>query len=99
MKITAITNSISGRAEIVDLLGVAAFDSETNSTVYWCNYNGRLAICYVGDADGDGLQANVDMAIGVNFYFEDRESQVDFNALFEQAMTELGRRPDKLPKN
>ena len=38
-------------------------------------------------------------AIEVNFFFEDRESKVELNVMFEQAMTELGRRPDKLPKN
>jgi DNA-binding phage protein len=38
-------------------------------------------------------------AIEVNIFFEDRESKTDLNQLFEQAMNELGRRPDKLPKN
>jgi len=38
-------------------------------------------------------------AIGVNFFFEDKESKVDFNLAMEKAMEQLGRRPDKLPKN
>lgn len=38
-------------------------------------------------------------AIKVNFFFEDQESKTDFNIAFEKAMTELGRRPDNLPKN
>jgi len=38
-------------------------------------------------------------AIGVNFFIEDREGKTELNVLFEAAMTELGRRPDKLPKN
>lgn len=38
-------------------------------------------------------------AIGVNFFFEDQESKVDFNVAMENAMEQLGRRPDKLPKN
>lgn len=38
-------------------------------------------------------------AVEVNIFFEDRESKSDLNILFERAMAELGRRPDKLPKN
>lgn len=38
-------------------------------------------------------------AIKVNFFFEDQEGTADLNKAFEKAMTELGRRPDNLPKN
>jgi len=38
-------------------------------------------------------------AVEVNIFFEDRNSKTDLNILFERAMTELGRRPDRLPKN
>jgi transcriptional regulator with XRE-family HTH domain len=38
-------------------------------------------------------------AIGVNFFFEDQESKTDLNQAMEKAMEQLGRRPDKLPKN
>jgi transcriptional regulator with XRE-family HTH domain len=38
-------------------------------------------------------------AIGVNFFFEDKDSQTDLSIAFEHAMADLGRRPDKLPKN
>jgi DNA-binding phage protein len=38
-------------------------------------------------------------AVQVNIFFEDRESKTELNQLFEKAMTEPGRRPDKLPKN
>ena len=38
-------------------------------------------------------------AIGVNFFFEDQESKVDFDIAMENAMEQLGRRVDKLPKN
>lgn len=38
-------------------------------------------------------------AIGVNFFFEDKESKTDLSEIFEAAMTELGRRPDKLTEN
>lgn len=38
-------------------------------------------------------------AVEVNIFIEDKDSDTDLNKLFEQAMTELGRRPDKLPKN
>jgi transcriptional regulator with XRE-family HTH domain len=38
-------------------------------------------------------------AIGVNFFFEDKESKTELNVMLERAMTEIGRRTDKLPKN
>lgn len=38
-------------------------------------------------------------SIGVNFFFEDKESKTDLNACFERAMEALGRRLEKLPKN
>lgn len=41
----------------------------------------------------------ISKAIKVNFFFEDQESQTDLNLAMEQAMEELGRRPNKLPKN
>jgi ribosome-binding protein aMBF1 (putative translation factor) len=36
---------------------------------------------------------------GINFFIEDQESDSDLSIWFEKAMTELGRRPEKLPKN
>ena len=41
----------------------------------------------------------VAQALKVNFFFEDQEGKTDLNIAFEKAMTELGRRPDNLPKN
>ena len=38
-------------------------------------------------------------SIGINFFFEDKDSTTELNEIFEAAMTELGRRPDNLPKN
>ncbi len=38
-------------------------------------------------------------ALDVNFFFEDKEDKTDLSVIFEKAMTELGRRPDKLNKN
>lgn len=38
-------------------------------------------------------------AVNVNFFFEDKESKTDLNLMFEKAMEQLGRRPDKFPKN
>lgn len=37
-------------------------------------------------------------AIEVNFFFEDKKGITDLTMLFERAMSELGRRPDKLSK-
>lgn len=42
---------------------------------------------------------NIAKALKVNFFFEDQESKTDLNKCFNRAMEELGRRPDKLPKN
>jgi DNA-binding phage protein len=38
-------------------------------------------------------------ALECNFYIESRDSTSIDNTLMEEAMTEFGRRPDKLPKN
>lgn len=38
-------------------------------------------------------------AVGVNFFFEDQESDTDLSKCFEKAMEELGRRVEKLNKN
>lgn len=41
----------------------------------------------------------VAQALKVNFFFEDQENKTDLNIAFEKEMTELGRRPENLPKN
>ena len=41
----------------------------------------------------------VAQALKVNFFFEDQENKTDLNIASEKAMTELGRRPENLPKN
>ena len=41
----------------------------------------------------------VAQALKVNFFFEDQENKSDLNLAFEKAMTELGRRPENLPRN
>lgn len=46
-----------------------------------------------------GTFLKISKAIGVNFFFEDKESKTDLNLAMENAMEKLGRRPDKLPKN
>lgn len=38
-------------------------------------------------------------AVGVNFFVEDQDSDTDLSLIMERAMTQLGRRPDKLPSN
>ena len=42
---------------------------------------------------------SIAQAVGVNFYFEDKEGTNDLTKGFEAAMEKLGRRPDKLPQN
>jgi DNA-binding phage protein len=60
------------------------------------NINRFFQLKYCPKLDTFILIAN---AIGINFYFEDKDSTTELNEIFEAAMTELGRRPDKLPKN
>ncbi len=38
-------------------------------------------------------------ALELNIFFETREESAEMNKWFEDAMEQLGRRPDKLPKN
>lgn len=38
-------------------------------------------------------------AIGVNFFFEDKESKSDLNLAFEKAMEKMFRRPESFKKN
>lgn len=38
-------------------------------------------------------------ALELNIFFETRDESSNLNKWFENAMEELGRRPDKLPKN
>lgn len=47
------------------------------------------------------LKIYIDIAtvLGLKVFFEDTTGTSDLSALFEKAMTQLGRRPDKLPKN
>ena len=41
----------------------------------------------------------ISKGIEVNFFFEDQEIKIDLNLAMENAMEQLGRRVDKLPKN
>lgn len=41
------------------------------------------------------LFLKISMAVGINFFFEDKDSKSDLNVCFERAMTELGRRISK----
>lgn len=38
-------------------------------------------------------------ACEVNFFFESKSAKTELNILMERAMADIGRRPDKLPKN
>ena len=38
-------------------------------------------------------------ALEMNIFFESRDESAQINKWFEDAMDQLGRRPDKLPKN
>lgn len=38
-------------------------------------------------------------ALGLNMFFEDMDGTTDLSVAFENAMEQIGRRPDKLPQN
>ena len=46
-----------------------------------------------------GTFLKIAKAVGVNFFFEDQNSKLDFNLAIENAMKRLGRRSYKLPQN
>lgn len=55
--------------------------------------NGNLSRYFSGRTNPSLINfERICAAIGVNHYFEDKNSKVDFNMAFEKAMNELGRR-------
>ena len=77
--------------------GISHYKIAEDTGLHQSNVNRFFSLRYKPRLD---LFLTIANAIGVNFFFEDRDNtEIDYNILVEQAMTELGRRPDRLPKN
>lgn len=82
--------------EIADSKGISQIEIAERSGLIQSNISRFFALKFKPTLD---TFLQVAKAIKVNFFFEDQENQTDLNVAFEKAMTELGRRPDNLPKN
>lgn len=82
--------------EIADEKGITQDEIATRTGYTQSNISRVFSLRYKVKLD---TFINIAQSIGVNFFFEDKNSTTDLNACFERAMEQLGRRPDKLPKN
>lgn len=64
-----------------DISDLTGYKQQNISRIFSLKYSPRLDVFL-----------NIAKAIGVNFFFEDKDGKTDLNVLFERAMTELGRR-------
>lgn len=82
--------------EIAEKKGITQNEIADSSGLIQSNISRFFSLKYKPTLD---TFLQVAKAIKVNFFFEDQESKVDFNVVMENAMEQLGRRADKLPKN
>lgn len=82
--------------KVAESKGISQQEIANRTGMLRTNVNRVFQLKYCPKLDTFILIAN---AIGINFFFEDKESTTDLNEIFEAAMTELGRRPDNSPKN
>ena len=82
--------------KIAESKGISQQEISNRTGLLNSNINRIFKLLYCPNLNTFLLIAN---AIGINFFFEDKDSTTKMNEIFEAAMTELGRRPDKLPKN
>lgn len=82
--------------EIAEAKGVSQIEIAEKSELLQSNISRFFSLKYKPTLD---TFLQVAKAVNVNFFFEDKDATTDLNLAFEKAMTELGRRPDKLPKN
>ena len=71
--------------EIADKTG---YKQQNISRIFSLKYSPRLDVFL-----------NIAKAVGVNFFFQDKESKTDLNVLFERAMVNLGRRGSPFSEN
>lgn len=82
--------------EIAEAKGVSQIEIAEKSELLQSNISRFFSLKYKPTLD---TFLQVAKAVNVNFFFEDKDATTDLNLAFEKAMTELGRRPDNLPKN
>lgn len=82
--------------EIAESKGISQKEIAEGSGLLQSNVSRFFSLKYKPTLD---TFLQVAKAIKVNFFFEDQEEKTDLTLAFEKAMTELGRRPDNLPKN
>ena len=76
--------------------GMSQDEIATRTGYYRQHINRLFSLRYCPRLD---IFLNIAKAVGVNFFIEDKEGNTELNQLLEQAMDQLGRRPDNLPKN
>jgi len=82
--------------EIADQKGISQVEIAEKSGIHQSHISRFFALKFPPNIH---TFLNIAKAIGVNFFFEDKDDKTDFTIVFEKAMTALGRRPDKIPKN
>ena len=82
--------------KISEAKGLSQQDIADKSGLHRSNINRMFQLQYCPNLN---TFIKVAKAIKVNFFFADIDDTTDIDKLFESAMTELGRRPDRLPQN
>ena len=82
--------------EIAESKGITQIEIAGKTGLLQSNVSRFFSLRYTPRLD---LFLEISKAIGVNFFFEDKDGTTDLNLIFEKAMTELGRRPKNLPQN
>lgn len=72
----------------VEIAEMTGYTQSNISRIFSLKYSPRLDVFL-----------NIAKAVGVNFFFEDKEGKTDLNVLFESAMTNLGRRESPFSKS
>lgn len=81
--------------KVAESKGISQQEIANRTEMLRTNVNRVFQLKYCPKLDTFILIAN---AIGINFFFEDKDSTTELNDIFESAMTELGRRPDNYRK-
>ena len=82
--------------KVAESKGISQQEIANRTGMLRTNINRVFQLKYCPKLDTFILIAN---AIGINFFLEDKDSMTELNEIFEAAITELGRRPENLPKN
>ena len=83
--------------QIAQKKGITHTDIANSTGLFRNNVTRVFSLKYCPRMD---IFIDIARAVGVNFFFENKDDiSIDYNKLMEEAMTELGRRPEKLPQN